>query len=222
MATLFLDTSGACSTVAVMRGRELLGASAIRGRPAARLHDQIRTTLREAGVALSELESIGIVVGPGSWTGLNIGVTAAKTLAQVLGICVLPISSLDALVAGFRWTGGRVCALLSAGRSRVYRAWYGTCSSGAIVLADQDPAVVTVEALEQEISLQDGLQLLVEYGHVVGPTLYAPCALKHSQRLSPEDMAAAAASVAPLSSDEALTLTPTYMQSSLAERDAAK
>ena len=100
MRTLIIDTSGPFTTVLVAEESSLSTASILHGRPAEHLHEQIQTSLSCLHIEPSDLDRIAVVVGPGSWTGLNIGVTAAKTLAQVLEIPLSPIRTLDALVAG--------------------------------------------------------------------------------------------------------------------------
>ena len=222
MLTLLLDTSGPFTTSALMRSDDMLAISALRGRPAALMHDQIRVMMHSTGVALSELSRIVIVIGPGSWTGLNIGVTAAKTLAQVLHLKVLPISSLDALAASHPWNSGPVCALLSAGRSRVYRTWYAASSNGRICLTGQKTAVIPVATLDEEAASSSGSPLLVEYGCKVGPTITARCTQAYAQRLEAEAMARVASQTEPLSSAEVRKLTPAYLQMTLAERDLAQ
>ncbi len=222
MFSLLIDTSGPYSTVAVAQDAVVSGMSAILGRPAEKVHSQIKATLRATGIALSSLDSVTIVTGPGSWTGLNIGVTAAKTLAQVLRVDVLPISSLDALVAGRTWRYSRLCAVLSAGRGRVYRAWYDTDRGGTAQSGHHDAEVLTAEALEAELAQADGSALLIEYGKTVGSTLKYCSGIVQVLRLSPEAMIAAAAHALPLGPEEAITLTPAYMQASLAERDAKR
>ena len=113
MQTLIIDTSGPFTTVLVATETGLSTASILQGRPAEHLHEQIQSSLSCLHIEPSDLDRIAVVVGPGSWTGLNIGVTAAKTLAQVLEIPLSPIRALDALVAGH---SRPVWALMNAGR----------------------------------------------------------------------------------------------------------
>ena len=119
MRTLLLDTSGPFTTVLVAEESSLSTASILQGRPAEHLHEQIQTSLSCLHIKPSDLDRIAVVVGPGSWTGLNIGVTAAKTLAQVLEIPLSPIRTLDALVTGH---SKPAWALMNAGRGQCYYA----------------------------------------------------------------------------------------------------
>jgi len=217
MRTLFLDTSGSYATVCVTENTELLSASTIRGLPAARIHAQIGLILKAAEITLADITNIAVVVGPGSWTGLNIGVTAAKTLAQILETGILPLSSLDSLVAEQAWGFECTCAFLNAGRGRAYRNWYDHADplAGSI-----ESGVVTITDLATEISQSEAPPLLIEYGNAIGASLGADAPVQQVQRLKPEGLMQAAVGVTPLTPDEALSLTPAYMQATMAERDA--
>lgn len=76
----------------------------------------------QAGVALSELTLVAVDTGPGLFTGLRVGVAAAKSFAQALGVPVVGVGSLEALAAGLAPWSGRVAALVDARRGEVYGA----------------------------------------------------------------------------------------------------
>ena len=92
------------------------------------LHVFISELLRENKIELSELVAIAVGEGPGSYTGLRIGVSAAKGLAYVLGIQLIAISTLEimtSLVAEKTSNSpGIYCAMLDARRMEVYLACY--------------------------------------------------------------------------------------------------
>lgn len=227
MRTLILDTSGAFSTVVVVEGADVLGSSMLRARPATHLHEQIRTLTRHVDAPLSTVGQIGIVVGPGSWTGLNIGVTAAKTLAQVLTIPVIPIKTLDALVATRRWRAGRICGLLHAGRQRVYYAWYDPDDLGLVTISSAQTDVMAFSTWVEQLDTQAGPPLVIEYGRTFESSLLelAPAiASEHRMLLSPEALVAVLnmRKSNALADANLLALAPDYIQASLAERDASR
>jgi tRNA threonylcarbamoyladenosine biosynthesis protein TsaB len=99
---LALDTSTAAMTAALLDGERLLGESAA---IAERNHSiylvpSIVELLKSAGVTMREIDGIGVGVGPGSYTGVRIGVSVAKTLAWTLNVPVIGVSSLEAMALG--------------------------------------------------------------------------------------------------------------------------
>src|SRR5436190_872244 len=101
----------------------LLGAA----RHSSELLPALAVLLDRAGRRWSDVESIAVGVGPGTFTGLRIGVATARGLAQALGIGLRPVSSLDALAAGLAGSGGGERPLLpviDARRRQVFAALY--------------------------------------------------------------------------------------------------
>ena len=218
MSRLLIDTSGPVTTVALARDEQVVAESVDEGRPAAQLHHLIHALLTRLGAPVAHLSDIGVVVGPGSWTGLNIGVTAAKTLAQVLSIPVLPLSTLDVLAAQSLWTTDLVCAVVGAGRGRVYRAWYVTDTDGHAVLPAREPGVVDQDVLDRERALRDGQSSLVTYGMLdSAPSDANP--VEVAERLMPSGLLRATAGSDALDPVAVRLLVPDYMQATLAERD---
>lgn len=215
-ATLLLDTSGPYTTAAVADAGELLGASTVREPPLTHLHEAVRGLLAGLGLRVSDLARIAVVTGPGSWTGLNIGVTAAKTLAQVLAVPLVPLSSLDALVADLEWTEGPVVALLDAKRGNVYRAVYEAGADGRPRPTGAEIDVVAFEELAAELEGATGTPLVAEYGEVFRERLEAlggRARLLTRDHLPPEGLLhALRAAAPPLTGDDALTLSPRYLQ----------
>jgi tRNA threonylcarbamoyladenosine biosynthesis protein TsaB len=99
--------------------------------------EQLVTTvaelLRDAKVTLSDLSGVVVIHGPGSFTGIRIGVSAAKGLAEGLGILVIALSRLELLAR--RAPGGSAVAVLDAGRGEFYAGFYrdGVCETEVLV-----------------------------------------------------------------------------------------
>lgn len=130
---LGIETATPFLSVAVATAEGLLAERSVLG---ARLHSVrlvpfIQETLVEAGVGLSDLSGIAVSSGPGSFTGLRLGMITAKTLAQVLQIPVVGIPTLLALAAPFLPGETAVCAVLTSRREEVYAAVYRSTRDGA-------------------------------------------------------------------------------------------
>jgi tRNA threonylcarbamoyladenosine biosynthesis protein TsaB len=109
-----------------------LGAPCENTRPrhAEELVPAIAMLAQRAGVELSNLSAITCAIGPGMFTGLRVGVTTAKVLAQALRIPVIPIASLDLLAYPLRHAGRLVVPVMDARRHEVYFALYQPVPGG--------------------------------------------------------------------------------------------
>jgi tRNA threonylcarbamoyl adenosine modification protein YeaZ len=94
---LAFDTATDVATVALARDGEVLGERASR---AVRVLQDVEELLEAAGVRSDEVEGIAVGTGPGSYTGLRMGLVTARTLSFSLGVPVAGVSTLDALAAG--------------------------------------------------------------------------------------------------------------------------
>ncbi len=91
-----------------------------------RLHVFIDETLREAKIERSQLDAIAVSKGPGSYTGLRIGVSAAKGLCYALDIPLISISTLEALAHQVKPESGVIVPMLDARRMEVYSAIFSS------------------------------------------------------------------------------------------------
>lgn len=123
---LGIDTATAVLSVAVAGKDGLLAERSALGERlhSVRLIPFIQNLLVEAGLTLRDLTGIAVSVGPGSFTGLRLGLTAAKTLAQVLHLPVVGVPTLLALAAPLLPGGIPVCPVLTSRRGEAYAAVY--------------------------------------------------------------------------------------------------
>jgi tRNA threonylcarbamoyladenosine biosynthesis protein TsaB len=94
---LAFDTATDVASVALVRDGEVLGERASR---AVRVLEDVEAILGEAGLRSADVEGLVVGTGPGSYTGLRMGLITARTLAFSLGVPVAGVSTLDALAAG--------------------------------------------------------------------------------------------------------------------------
>jgi tRNA threonylcarbamoyladenosine biosynthesis protein TsaB len=97
MLTLAFDTATGVATSALVDGDEVLGERASR---AQRLLEDVDALLRQAGAHPAEIGRLAVGIGPGSFTGIRIGLAAARGLALSLGVEGAGVSTLAALAAG--------------------------------------------------------------------------------------------------------------------------
>lgn len=134
MKTLYIDTSNRALSVAV--ADEVLLAEIninVSGTHSEALMPAIDQVLKLAKLDKSRLERIVVANGPGSYTGLRIGVTVAKTLAVSLNIPIYTVSSLLVLGASYR---GVVAPMMDARRGNCFSAIYDVDQTGVNVLEE--------------------------------------------------------------------------------------
>ncbi|MBS7344867.1 MAG: tRNA (adenosine(37)-N6)-threonylcarbamoyltransferase complex dimerization subunit type 1 TsaB [Caryophanon sp.] len=84
----------------------------------------VEEVLQKAKITAAQIDAIAVSQGPGSYTGVRIGVTIAKTLAWTLQKPLIGVSSLQALAANASLYSGLICPLVDARRQHVYTALY--------------------------------------------------------------------------------------------------
>ena len=131
MLLLVTDTSGTNGTVSLARTgeRDLHDAAVIETAPlaggtfSAQLVPQIAALLQNHGFSKADIDSFIVVSGPGSFTGLRVGLAAIKALAEILQKPIVPVSLLEMVAVASR-AQGKVAAVLDARRSEVYFGAY--------------------------------------------------------------------------------------------------
>lgn len=130
MYILGIETTGAFASAAVMKDGQVTGY--IKGKDRfshlQNLTPQIEQVVKESGIALTDLDVIAVSRGPGSFTGIRIGVSTVRALSQVLGTPCVAVSSLEALALGAAASAGEddilVCPMLDARRNQIYGGGY--------------------------------------------------------------------------------------------------
>jgi tRNA threonylcarbamoyladenosine biosynthesis protein TsaB len=144
MLLLVTDTSGKQGSVALARAgeRDLHQVDVIEVAPlaggtfSAQLVPQIAALLAKHGLSKADIDGFVVVSGPGSFTGLRVGLAAIKALAEILQKPIVPVSLLEAVATASR-AQGKIAAVLDAGRSYVYFGAYEIAGESVQVLQEQ-------------------------------------------------------------------------------------
>jgi len=123
LAILAVETSTPVCSVALLVGEDLMIAEEIRAnRHSESLLPMIESLLQQAGLSLQQLDALAVGQGPGSFTGIRIGIAAVQGLAFATGIPVVPVSSLASLAVAAG--AAQVLAAIDARMQQVYWGSY--------------------------------------------------------------------------------------------------
>lgn len=126
MKVLGIDTSTRCGSIGLIEGSEVISEYFLNlsVTHSERLLKSIDYLLKESRCSMEELDGWAISLGPGSFTGLRIGVSTVKGLAYATGKPVVGVPSLDVLATQISPTPYLICSILDARKEEVYSAFY--------------------------------------------------------------------------------------------------
>lgn len=126
MTILAIDTSNYTLGIALLREDTVIAEyiTYLKKNHSVRAMPAVHSLLNECDMTPQDLSKIVVAKGPGSYTGVRIGVTLAKTLAWSLHIPISPVSSLEALAANGRHFDGLISPIFDARRGQVYTGLY--------------------------------------------------------------------------------------------------
>ncbi|MBM7553248.1 tRNA (adenosine(37)-N6)-threonylcarbamoyltransferase complex dimerization subunit type 1 TsaB [Thalassobacillus pellis] len=138
MNILAIDTSNQVLGVAILKNGEIAGElmTNIKKNHSVRLMPAIDQLMKDTDTIPANLDRIVVAKGPGSYTGVRIGLTTAKTMAWSLGIPVVGISSLEFLANQGSFFNGYICPFFDARRGLVYTGLYD--NGGQIVKEEKN------------------------------------------------------------------------------------
>ncbi len=126
MNILVIDTSTMLGTVALVANGKLLGQIDL-DLPIThtkRVFKSIDTLLKLTDINLSEIDTFAVAKGPGSFTGIRIGIVTIKGLAYATGRPIVSVITLDALAQNFSFTPYLICPIIDARKKEVFSAFY--------------------------------------------------------------------------------------------------
>ena len=164
MKILALESSALAASVAVCEDEELIAQSFQRTglTHSATLMPMAEDMLKNAGLTLAEMDVIAVAVGPGSFTGLRIGVSAAKGLAWALEKPCAPCSTLESMAWQVAHLDGELCPVMDARRKQVYNARF--CAQGGVPSRLTEDRAISLDDLAEEVKNAEKPQILVGDG----------------------------------------------------------
>jgi tRNA threonylcarbamoyladenosine biosynthesis protein TsaB len=166
MIVVAIETSTPRTSVAIASDREVVGSVSIAGRARQEsVTPALDQLLEWTGIRLGQVGGIAAGIGPGLFTGLRVGVETAKTLAQVLTVPIVGITSLDALAFSVRHTHKLIVAMIDGRRGEVFYAIYRSLPGG--VVRGHDYAVASPDHLCAELETMPGDLLAVGDGAIL-------------------------------------------------------
>jgi len=169
MKILAIDTSTPSGSIALLEDDQLIAelTTCIQKTHAERLLPSIKTLLDNIGTKLEDIDGFALAIGPGSFTGLRIGLSTIKGLAWSLNKKVAGISTLEALAMNLPYSDKPVCPMLDARKKEVYAAVY-KCNNNLPECIMPDTALSPDNLInkikEPTIFLGDGIKV---YGNLI-------------------------------------------------------
>ena len=209
MTFLVLDTSGASAVLALANDETGdVTASAIfesRRTLSRRLMGQLDALLQANALTLDDLSAFAVGLGPGSFTGVRVGVTTAKTLAQVTGKPLIGVGTLDAYAVAWGESPSLIVPVLPSRRGEVYAAIYRAGQT------QQSPFAIGIEPMTSRLAELSSRETVIICGDpgLLGET---SCQTLHQPWAPPDGLARLAVRrLLAGDSDDPLALVPLYV-----------
>lgn len=229
MNILMIDTSGpACGVAVSQNGKIVCELQLTSGKThSQRVMPMMDRALEMCEMTVSDIDLFGAVVGPGSFTGVRIGVSTVKALAHAAGKPCIGIDALEALAANVTGFDGVVCPILDARAQQVY---------GAMFESGMPPVRLMEDEAEKLTLFLDRVEATGKHALFLGDGV-EPCCAAIEERLGEKAhfapaqhlglrAASACALAAEYAKDEGklqdcMTLLPLYLRAPQAERERA-
>ena len=233
MTILALDTSAKAASVCLASEEKIIGEFFVdtglnHSRTLAPMLEQL---CKNADVPLSEVEAVAVNAGPGSFTGVRIGVAAAKGLAFKNSLPCVAVSTLESMAYNFLGFDGIVCALMDARCSQVYNAMFRVTeerTGNRVERLCEDRAVSLGQVTEELQQLGENVVLVgdgaeIAFNSMVNPPAHVVLAPGNMRSQTASSVALAA--FQRIQAGETLTpaqLMPVYLRLPQAQRELNK
>lgn len=167
MLILSIDTSGREGSLALLRGSaesaQVLELVPLAGRQySAELIPLLAAALERQKISKQDIEAYAVVTGPGSFTGLRVGIATVKGLAEIFGRPIAAVSMLEA-IALTTMQVGKVIAALDAGRREVYVGEYEVSAKGARCASEM---LLSLDEFGKRLDANPSAQLITSELHI--------------------------------------------------------
>lgn len=146
MKVLGIDTSTPIGSIGLIDGNDFVAEHTLNITQAhsSRLMPAINQVLKWGNLTVHNLDACAVGIGPGSFTGVRIGVGTAKSLCYAIKKPIIGVSTLEAIAFNLRYAKGLICPILDARRDEVYGAVF---HGGATLIRKSEDLCVSIEDL---------------------------------------------------------------------------
>ena len=223
MLILAFETSAKAASAALLEEGKLLGES-YQNTHSQTLMVMAEDLLKQCGKSVEDVTAVAVAEGPGSFTGVRIGVAAAKGFAWGKNLPCYGVSTLEAMAESLGIYEGYVCPVMDARRSQVYNALFYV-NRGTVARVKEDRAIALSDLAEELKALEGPVYLVGDGSDLTHrtlsgeiPNLVLPPEHRKHQRAVGVALLAAKAAASGKTGDGA-ALQPNYLRLSQAERE---
>lgn len=161
MKIFALDTSSKVATIGILEDEKVLLENTLNDKKthSENLMPMIRGAFESVNLSPEDIDVFGVTVGPGAFTGLRIGISTIKGMAEAFGKPVVGLSALEVLAAGIPPTDRIICPILDAQRNQVYAGLYRYSFDQDKTNNDNKERTLTVLKDTKVIKIQDLIEL---------------------------------------------------------------
>jgi len=231
MKVLALETATMAGSIAIVDDDRLIGEVKVNVKVAhaERLMASIDWLLKASGVSIKEIDAFGISIGPGSFTGLRIGLSTIKGFSYSINKPIVPVSTLDAFARTIPFCTYFICPMLDARKNEVYTGLYKwgkelcekviseTAIKPANFLRDVKKFYNLKGIKEPTVFMGDGAKI---YKKIISDTLQTNAIFAPASKMSPSASSVAEIAIEKLKEGlfpDSVSLTPFYIRKSEAE-----
>lgn len=222
MKILALDTSSVTATVAVLDDDKIIGDYNLNHKKthSRRLMPMIEELLKSCDLSPKDIDVFAVSLGPGSFTGLRIGIATTTSMAQALGKKVVGVPTLEALAFNLFNSRGLVCPIIDAQKDLVYTAVYKWVDGNMVEVVKQQ--VLNINELIEKLKMKNEEvfflgDALEKFNELLKEELGEKFNLPPKRFLIPSAAAVGELAKIKIEKNISLEISPIYMRKSAAE-----